>query len=357
MASLINNGTFTFNPEELKDWQKVIHELTFNDKELQELHDIETGVKYNQQIVFAGRMGLMGKAVSGCTPNEVGGLTLTEKFWNPIREDFRLTHCSADVNAQDKLVNQMSKMNPDFYNIFEGSQNSVGAFLVERVLSAFKENLLRKAWFNDTAAADITGGGVLTNGTDADYFNTFDGLFKQIFAEVGTGDKNYVEIAKNAGVDYDGQVLASGDGIAILKAMYKAADSRLKGHADKKFYVTTSIWDAYLDDLEDVQNQGAGNTMITENGQVSLTYRGIPLEQMDFIDRTIEEYEDNGTTYFRPNRAILSIPSNLPIATLATEDWGSLEAFYDMVTKKNYIDGIYTIDAKHLEPYLTVAAY
>lgn len=356
MASLINNGTFTFNQEELKDWSKVIHELTFNDKELTELHDIETGVKYNQQIVFAGRMGLMGKAVVGCAPNEVDGLTLTEKSWTPIREDFRLTHCSADVNAQDKLVNQMSKMNPDFYNVIEGSQSSVGAFLVERVLSAFKENLLRKAWFNDTAVA-VAPTGVLTAGTDVDYFNSFDGLWKQIFSEVGTGDKNYVEIANNAGVDYDGQVLASGEGIAILKEMYKKADSRLKGHADKKFYVTTSVWDAYLDDLEDIQNQGAGNTMINENGQISLTYRGIPLEQMDFMDRTIQEFEDNGTTYYRPNRAVLTIPSNLPIATLATDDWGTLEAFYDKVSKKNYIDGIYTIDAKHLQSYLTVAAY
>lgn len=357
MASLINNGTFTFNAEELKDWSKVIHELTYGDKELQELHNIETGVEFNKQIVFAGRMGLMGKTISGCTPNEVGGVTLTEKFWTPIKEDFRLKQCSADVNAQDKLVNQMSKINPDFYNIFEGSQSSVGAFLVERVLSAFKENLLRKAWFNDKAADTIANGGVLTAGTDKGYFNSFDGLFKQIFAEVKSGDKNFVSIAKNAGVTYAGQVLASGEGIAILKEMYKAADSRLKGHADKKFYVTTSIWDAYLDDLEDVQNQGAGNTMITENGQVTLTYRGIPLEQMDFFDRTIQEYEDNATTYFRPNRAILSIPSNLPIATLSTDDWGNLEAFYDMVTKTNYIDGAYSIDAKHLESYLTVAAY
>src|SRR6056300_1978662 len=128
MASGITSG-FSFNSEELKNWSKVIDELTFGDPTLNELHDIKTGIKYNEQTVFAGRMGLMGKAVAGCTPNAIGGIALTEKFWTPIEEDFRLEHCSADVNAQDKLLRQMARMNPDFYNVIEGSQSTIGSFL------------------------------------------------------------------------------------------------------------------------------------------------------------------------------------------------------------------------------------
>lgn len=357
MASQINNGTFTFNQEELKDWSKVINELTFADPELSNIHDIQQGIKWNQQIVFAGRVGLMGKAVSGCTPNAISGVTLTEKSWTPVDLDFRLEHCSADVNAQDKLVRQMAKMNPDFYNVIEGSQSPIGNFLVAKVTEGFKENLIRQVWFSDTAADTVANAGVLTNGTDKTYFNTFDGLFKQIFAEVGSGDDNFVSIAKNAGISYSAQALASGDAIATLKAMYNAADPRLIDSGMAKFYVTRSLYDGYLNDLESVQNSGAGNTMINENGQITLTYRGIEVVKMDIWDRVIKAYEDNGTTLNLPHRAVLTTPSNIPVGTLATDDFGTLEAFYDMYHKVNVIDGVYTIDAKHLESYMTVAAY
>ena len=354
MASLINNGTFTFNPEELKDLSQVIHKLTWGDKTLNELHDIETGIQYNKQIVFAGNLGLMGKAVTGCTPNAVTGITLTEKFWTPIREDFRLQQCSADVNAQDKLINQMAKMNPDFYNIIEGSQSNVGQFLIAKVIEQLPIELLRKVWFNDVDADTVTNGGVLTNGTDKTYFNTFDGFFKQIF-----GDANVPvhTIAKNAGVSYAAQELASGEGLSALRAVYKNADKRLIKSGMAKFYVTSSIFDQYVDDLESIQNSGAGNTMITEDGQLTVRFKGIEVVEVNLWDRIIEAYEDNGTTLNLPHRIVLSTPMNLKVGTLAESDFGEIDAFYDRTTKQNYMDGIYSIDAKLMESYLTSVGY
>jgi len=356
MATAISSA-FSFNREELKDWSKVINELTFGDPTLNDLHEIEQGIKYNEQIVFAGRMGLMGKTVSGCTPNAVGGITLTEKTWTPVDMDFRLEHCSANANAQDKLIRQMSKMNPDFYNVIEGSNSPVGNFLVAKVVEGFNENLIRQAWFSDTAAALTSGGGVFKVGTDLGYFNSLNGLFKQIFTEIPTTDSKYVAIAKNAGASYALQALASGDAIATLKAMYNKADSRLLDSGAAKFYVTRSIWDGYLNDLESLQNSGNGNTVINENGQVSLTYRGIPVVKVEVFDRVIAAYQDNGTKWNLPHRAVLSTPSNLRIGTLSTDDFGTIDAFYDQYHKVNVIDGVYGIDAKHLEKYMTVAAY
>jgi hypothetical protein len=186
MATAINNGTFTFNPEELKDLSSVIRELSFGAPGLESIHDVQPGIKHKQQIVFSGKMGLIGKKVSGCTPNQVTGITLSQKFWDPVFEDFRLEHCTADVNVQDKLVNQMSRMNPDYFTVVEGSQKGVGDFLIALVLEAIKENLWFKVWFNDKDAStfeDSDGSNTFTNGTDGDYFNSFDGIFKQIFAE------------------------------------------------------------------------------------------------------------------------------------------------------------------------------
>lgn len=360
MASAINNGTFTFNTEELQDLSEIIHELIYDNPELRALHDIQEGIAWNKQIVFAGRMGLMGKATTGCTPNAVTGITLTEKKWEPVEEDFRLQHCSVDVNDQDKLIQQMARMNPDFYNVIEGSQSDVGQFLIAKVIEGFQENLLRKVWFSDKAADTVDNSGTLTNGTDKGFFNTFDGLFKQMLTNIpttGSGSEYYVAIAKNAGANYTAQELATNDGINTLRAMYKKADQRLRSNPDARFYVTQSLWDQYSDDLEDIQNTGGGNTSITENGQVRLTFKGIELIPMHTWDRNISAYYDNGTKWDKPHRAVLTTRFNIPIGTVAESDFGEIDAFYDKVTKQNYIDGIYKIDSKHLENYLTVFAY
>jgi hypothetical protein len=362
MSSAINNGTFTFNPEELKDWSRVIKELTFGAPALNAVHDVQTGIKHKEQIVFAGKLGLLGKKVSAnCTPNTISGITLTQKFWDPVFEDFRLEHCTTDVNQQDKLVNQMSRMNPDFYQILEGSQSGVGDFLVATVLEAMIENMWMKIWFDDKDAstfADSDGSNTFTNGTDVGYFSGFDGLFKQIFATTSltTGGKYYTAIAKNAQSTYAGQALASNDAINALKAVYNKADSRLRSRADGKLLVTRSIYDGLVNDLEAIQNAG-GFTQTNEGGLPVLRYRGIEVVMMDIWDRTIDAYQNTGTKWNIPHRVVYTVASNIPVGTLATEDLDSLEAFYDAYHKVNVIDGVYSLDAKLLEDYLTCVAY
>jgi len=357
MASAFNNGTFTFSKEELKDINGIINELTFGHADISEVHDIHEGIKTDEQIVFAGRIGLMGKPVSSCTPNEIAGVTFSEKVWSPKKFDFRLTHCAADVNAQDKLFNQWMKLNPDFYQIFEGSASSVGAYLVGLLTDGQKENLLRKIWFSDTNAATIANGGVFKNGTDVGYFGTINGLFKQIMADIPTSAKNYVAIPKNAGTTYALQALADGDATDVLRSLYAKADSRLLGSLNREMLVTRTIWDGYLNDLENTQSQGAGNTSITEDGQLTLTFRGVPLKMMEHWDLNINDYQNNGTKWNLPHRAVFTTPTNIPVGTPYEGDFGEIDAFYDKVTKKNYADGIYGLDVKHLENYLTVAAY
>lgn len=358
MASKFDNSSFSsINKEELKDISGIINELTFTNPSLTELHDIVEGLKYDEQIVFAGRLGLLGKPLASCTPEEVAGLVFSEKTWTPKEFSFRLTQCTADVNKQDKLIRQMQRMNPDFYNIFEGSQSTVGQYLIAKVLEVLPEDVLIKAWFSDSTADTIDNAGNFTNGTDLDFFNNFDGLFKQIFTDIPTTASNYVEITANAGADYDAQQLAGGDAIAILKKMYNKADSRLRSMADAKFYVTRSIYDGYLNDLESTQNQGAGNTMINENGQLTLTYRGKQVVNIEIWDRTIDQFQNDGTKWNLPNRALFTSPSNIPVGTLASADFDVTDAFYDRTLKTNFIDGAYSLDAKHLENYKSVVGY
>ena len=364
MASAINNGTFTFNPEELKEWSQVINELTFGDPTLNAVHDVQQGIKYQEQIVFAGRMGAIGKKIAAnCVPNEISGITLTEKFWDPVLEDFRLEHCTSDVNQQDKLVNQMARMNPDYFTVIEGSQSTIGNFLVERVLEGLGENLWFKVWF-DRKDASVFGAGSgsedFTAGTDVDYFNGFDGIFYEIFqeTELASGGKYYSDAlaSRNGQATYALQAPTSGESIAAMKDVYNKADSRLRARTDAKFLVTRSIYDGLINDLETIQNVG-GFTQTNEDGMMVLRYRGVAVEMMDVWDRFINLYKNSGTAYVLPNRIVYTIPSNIPVGTLADGDFGTVDAFYDRYNRVNVIDGTYSLDAKLLQDYLTCVAY
>lgn len=353
MSSLIDATALTLNPREAETVSEVIFERVFNDGDLAEYHDIETGIDMKTQIVFGGKLGLLGKASSGCTPNEATGLTFTEKYWNPAVEDFRLKHCQADMAKLLKLFRSAKKMNPDFYDAVGSEEFGVVIAAVENGLT---ENIHRKAWFNDTTAALASGGGSFKAGTDLGYWNTFDGLFKQIFTEVPTTASNYVAISANAGNSYANQILAADAAVSILGSMFTAADSRLLEDPDAFFLVTRTISDNYRATLRN-KNLGAGFLEVVENGRSKLYFEGIEVKTRYDWDRYIKGYQDNGTKYVLPNRAILTTKSNIPLGTLSEEDLKTLDVFYDKTLKTNIIDAAYTIDAKHLEKYMTVAAY
>lgn len=352
MASAITSP-FSFNTDELKDISRIIVEKTFENSLISELHDIETGIKYDTQIVFAGKKGLMGKTITGCTMPTAGGITLTEKKWSPTNIGFRIIHCHADAGAQDKLMQQWTRTNPDFFNVVEGSQSKIGAFLTGVVLEAMPEDILVKAWFGDKVAATYANSGNISNGFDVALINSINGIWKQIFTEIPTPT---VAIAKNAQASYVAQELATGDGYAILKNLHNKADSRLVSMPNAQFLVTRSVYNQYLNDVEDKQFN-AGFTQTVENGISILRYRGIKVQMVEIWDRYTKLLHDNGTKLYRPHRAILTVKENIPIGTQDVESLSKLDAWYNRDENSNKIDAIYNLDAKLLETYLCAVAY
>lgn len=219
-----------------------------------------------------------------------------------------------------------------------------------------RETLPVKIWFSDTAADTIANGGILANGTDKTLYNTFDGLFKQVFAEITSGSDYHVDISANDGASYAAQALADDAGLSILEGMRDAADERLLEDPDAKFYVTRSIADNYRKTIRS-RTLGAGFVERTEDGIPMLFFDGIPVEVMYVWDRHIKAIQDNGTVWNLPHRALLTTPGNIPVGTLADEDFEEIDSFYDKTLKSNIMDVALSIDAKFLEDYMAVAAY
>lgn len=351
--ALINADALTLNAREAETVSEVIFQRVFNDSDLAEFHEIETGIDVKTQIAFAGRLGLLGKKASGCTPNEAGGFELTEKFWTPVLEDFRIKHCQNDMPALLKLFRKSQRINPDFFDAVGTQEFGV---IISAVETAMLENMHRKIWFNDTAAETIADGGVFKNGTDLGYFDSFDGLFKQIYTEVPSNALNRVTISANAGDSYANQALPEDAALAIFEKMVIAADERLVSAEDNFILATRSLADNYRATLRN-KNLGSGFLEVVEEGRPKLYFDGIEVKVRYDWDRYIKTYQDNGTKWNLPHRAVFTTKSNIPVGTLSEEDLTKLDVFYDRTLKTNIMDAAYTIDAKHLESYMTVAAY
>lgn len=355
MASLIDISALSLETEEAKEIGKLIIEKAFVQGTLSDIHDIETGVLYDMQIPFAGQIADSLKAASGCTPNTGTGVVMTEKTWTPKIYDSRWTHCAGDLNKLFKLFQKAQRINPDFYDRIDSQEMGVIYALIEQMLNTTLSN---KVWFSDTAADDVDGSGVFTSGEDLDLWNVIDGLFKQIFAEVGSGDDNYVNIAENAQATYalQASTLSDQDAYDYLEAVVNAADSRLLADPGAKILATRTITDRYKNHLR-TSTLGAGFIEIVENGKPRLYFDGYEVVTMHEWDRTIKASQDSGTAYNLPHRIVFTTPENIPVATLSTDDLSMLDSFYDRTLKSNIVDVAFSLDAKHLEPYMTVAAY
>jgi len=225
--------------------------------------------------------------------------------------------------------------------------------LMAKIVDALKVSISAKVWLSDTAAAVQPGGNFTIAGFNAGLWDQFDGLFKQIFADAAI--PRY-EITENAGATYALQALAAGESLNILQGMYEGADARLLGDPDAQFLVTRSIWDNYLA-LTETKEFNGGITTRLDNGQITMNYRGIPIVLMNEWDRTVRLYQDDLTVHYRPHRAVLTTPGNIPVGTLSEADLDNLESFYDKKDKTNIVDYGYFLDAKFGESYMASVAY
>lgn len=350
MASKINVAALSLNAQEVTEVSKAVTELAFIMNDLGLINTIQTGISMKEQIVFVDNLDVGGEAFTNCTPAEQDGLTMTEKFWDPALIGGRFTHCANDLNQLLKIFTRAKKANPDYFDRI-GSEEM--GMLLAKISDAIKVSVFAKSWFGDTAAAVQPGGNFTIAGFNGGLWNQFDGIWKQIFADAAV--PRYT-ITENSGATYVLQELAAGESNNILRALYQNADTRLRGHADVQIVVTDSIWQNYYDYLEDTQKTG-GVIEILEGGKQALKYRGINVINEPEMDRIIRKYQDDLTVHFLPHRAIMTIPDNVPIGTLSSDDLETLKSFYYEYGLSNIVDYAYFLDAKFGEAYLASVAY
>jgi len=360
--AIFTPSQLTFNGEQVRELSEIIFEKQFKNPEIGLFHTVVEGIKADKQIGIMSQLGgLLGKQSGGCNPTDATNvITTSEKTWSPAAQSDRLAACYTDF--KDSFVNYGLKN-----GVQEADLTDVDLWkYIADVLVGYKvyEMALITAWFGDTSAADVDASpaGVLTSGTDTDYFNKIDGLWLQLFAIVAAdSDRKTTDLASRNGqatyalqkftsTDTDNKVVLLG-----LDTMRTDADLRLREQDGLAYIVTQSVQDQYVRELKD--STVAFTTERYENGITSVTVDGIPVYAFSLWDRVIKAYYDDGSAYYLPHRALLTTKENIQIGFDSMGSLADFDVHYDRTTKKNYIDLAINIDAKVIEDELVQLMY
>lgn len=363
MANTFDPATIDFHGEEVMALAETVFEGFFTKPTLSAFHAIVPGIKAKKQIVILGALtGLLGLGDGSCspTPNDAG-FAASQKFWDPEVISDRIERCwKGEGGLQDTFFLWGTK-NGIAKNDLTSTDYFV--FLTSILEDAMAEAILRLAYFGDTNADDFTGGGNITDGTPLTAFNRIDGFFVQLFAIVAAdADRKTTSVVttRNAAASYALQKFTTTDTTnqvvtTAFADMLTDADYRLRDAGDKVIVCTMSMLDQYKRELKKI-SQTFTVELIT-NGIESVNSDGIEVIGVSFLDRVIKGYQNNGTKYYLPHRAILTTRTNFQIGTEEESNFSEFDAFYDKVSKNTYIDFQFNLDAKIALDHMVQAVY
>jgi hypothetical protein len=351
--AIFNLQNFDINEGESTDLSKVIAERFLSRPELTQMHEIITGVLYNELIPFVGLMPDAGVCQDDCaTTSSNPAIAFTNKRWTPKDVGDKLRVCPKDYRA---ILNTV-RANLTKQGVWDPSGSEEMQIVEDRALEAMISYLHRLAWFGDTAANTVASGyGTMTNGTNLTLFNCLNGLFQQIFTQVAAESLTRVTIAKNAEATYALQALGTDDAFNTFKAMYEAADPRLFQVPGIQYIVTRSMYLNYVSSLE-TKGLSNGLNPLDNAAYGPFVFRGIPIIVNDEWDRIIRQYFNSGTAWDKPHRAVLTAPANIP-AGFIEQDIATVDSWYSKDDEAAYIKIRNEFDVKLLEDYAAVVAY
>lgn len=353
--SLINPADLTFNGKEVQSLTECILEQALKGVLINDIHIIDNGIVAKTQIPFLGNFGTLGKKVTDCTPSsDTQTITNTEKFWDPEDVLIRIQQCYKDLDStffawtRKKGLNIEDLSKTDFYD-----------FITDRLAGKMEPTIMRIAWFADKNIAWTTDSpaGVLAPAIAKDYMNMIDGLWKQIFAicSATPARKNYT-ITENSAVSKLLQfTLASDRAKLAYDSLLYDADPRLKADPNKVILTTVSLYENFEKWLTSQAITPSYESLI--NGIKVMKLRDTLIIPVVNWDMDISTYFDNGVTLDLPHRAILTTKDQLHIGFDDSTAYKNSNFFINPVTKINYWDVAFKIDAKFMEDYMIQATY
>lgn len=325
----MNFSEFTINNQGVTDLNKVIFDAVFKYSPLFNTCTPINGVKNGEKADYVDKMSDVGWAGRSCNPTYKSvDITGREKEWELGDWSLPLKLCYKELEstiAQWSLRTGTDRENvvgTDFWN----------KIYMPLLKDAIERMYWRMAWFSDKNAKLVSAGGVLAAGTDPTQFNMADGLWKRIFAATSTNKSPIVANSEATYADQISAMRASGAAIQTIENILSDANSLISGGV---LMVTKSINDALQKDYRREFKQTMPYMTVAE-GVTIPTFDGVGIQVVPEWDTIIREYENDGTKWNNPHRALFVNPDNLMVGTSDKSLFAEMTIGFDDKARENY---------------------
>jgi hypothetical protein len=323
----IDLSGFSWTKEQVTALSELLRDDFLAAPDVASLMQVVENITVNKEFGYLGQGGLIGKAGAGCgmaaQDFSVNSRVLN---WAPKQWKVYFELCYTQLQGAFtayslKTGTAISDFtNSDYMNVLEGI-----------ILDAMKDFIIRLAWFNDTAASNVTDGGVITDGTDVSYFNILDGAWKQYKAYAAAHTAQLVAITANTATTDAAQHIATTDIQGILQKLVYGAPMTVRGNSKAKILCTQRFWDSYAQSLQTHELETL--LSIKMDGRKTLTYNGVELMPVPKWDEMIAAYENTGTKLNAPNRALYCDPNIMGFGVDGMGSFSDFDIWFDKNTE------------------------
>ena len=328
-------SNITYCPGDVKDLRDLIRESLWADENLRSYINL-LRVSNGEKAGFIGDLIDVGLAGGGCNPEYSDGeMANSEKEWELGDWNIALKICyTAIENTIAEYTLQKGTAIGDLT-----PTEFMSEILRPALEKAMRVMLWRLSYFGDTNAATIANGGILTNGTDPNLFKACDGFFVK-FADIITADSaRLTPIASNSEATYADQksdILGAGVATGIIDALRMDAPARLTSDPDGIILLTGRLADALSYDIKQTYKSILPWENVFEGFDIA-QYDGVKVARLRIWDQMIDAYENDGTAWHNPFRAVYTTIRNLGVGTNADDIFSDFDITFDKITRYNYI--------------------
>lgn len=325
---------------------EIIQKPKIDTPPLSALFTIRNGVRSKEQLnLMAPLTSVLAKGTAACEPTYTQSGSITGKTLETGLFEINLSWCKKEFQG---LLSTYNVLGDDRSLVGDGlSGYELGgrlrSLILDEVIEAARQDVWKIAFLGQSA---FTGSSV---------YSTIDGLWTNYLDNFA----NYcIKPVLNTLPNGQTSVLNSNQARDTFREMWKQAPIILKqmfGSGKVKLFVTGSMWDNYLQSLED-NCCVEGSWRLGQDGTKSLYFRGIELVPLWIIDYALE----NDTTPYSGllrHFAILTLPENNIFGVENSSDLNNLELCYQCKDKTTYIQGEMRFGTNFLNCDLTVIAY
>jgi len=267
---------------------------------------------------------------TGCGVTAAGTTTINDKTLEPCKIRLDLEQCEDEF---DNTVFEKFRRSGVDRNDLTGTL--IEEIMLEQTTRAIREDNQKLLWFGDDADAD-------------DFYGICDGFWR-FFIDASSNLGVSIDMSNNANIEDSNGDLVEDGALVVLRQLWKEQPAVLRNipKAEKRFYVTATIWDNYLETLEQLGTDAGLTTL--QDGNIMLSFRGVRLVEMSEWDDALADVANPFNAEIGANAILYTTPVNLVIGADITNPESEIRIRFDVETelvktRAKFIQGVQFVE-------------